>query len=195
MQYIAQTIWDWFSARAHTRHAQAWLFFLSFSESSFFIVPPEVLLIPMLAADGARWLWYSLYTTGASIAGAIFGYVLAYFFFDLVGQRIVDFYHLGEEFAHVGELFNNNAFWVMFTAAFTPIPFKVFVLAAGFFKINFIAFLFASILGRGLRYGIISYLAKRFGAHLTEVCLRYANLLTAIVVVVILAGVLWFLLH
>lgn len=185
MRTLAQGMWDWFSARAHTTHAYAWLFLLSFSESSFFIVPPEILMMPMLAADGRRWVRVALFTTGASLLGAIFGYFIAFFFFDTIGERIIELYHLEDEFAHVAQLFEENVFWVMLTAAFTPIPFKVFVLAAGFFKVNFFWFFVASTIGRTLRYLIIAYLAKRFGPHLTELVLKYANIVTVVVVAII----------
>lgn len=187
MKYLGEVIWTWFSERAHTTHARAWLFLLSFTESSVFIVPPEVLLVPMLAADGRRWIFYALFTTFASVLGALAGYLIGYFFFDLIGERIVHLYHLEDEFAYVETLFSQKAFWVMFTAAFTPIPYKVFVLAGGFFHIAFVPFLIASILGRGLRYLIIAWVAGRFGAVFAEWGLRWANYLTAGVV---LAGAL-----
>ena len=188
--------WHWFSERAHGAHAKAWLFALSFSESSFFIIPPEVLMIAILMADSSRWLWYALFTSAASIIGATFGYFVAYFFFDTIGANIIAFYHLESQFAHVGELFANNAFWVMFTAAFTPIPFKVFVLAAGFFKINFVAFIVASILGRTLRYCIVAFLVHKFGAQTSQLVLTYANRATvAIAGVLGVALVLWYFLH
>ena len=194
MKQLVTNSWEWFSARAHTRHAQAWLFVLSFTESCCFIVPPEVLLIPMLMADSARWMWYALFTSFASMLGAVFGYLIAYLFFDALGAKIIAFYHLTEEFQRVAELFAHNAFWVMFTAAFTPIPFKVFVLAAGFFKINFLVFIIASLLGRTLRYTLISYIAHRFGALATRTMLamseRVTWILTGLGVLVVLSYVL-----
>ena len=185
--------WEWFVERSHGTHAKAWLFALSFSESSFFIIPPEVLMIAILMADSSRWVWYALYTSAASIVGAMFGYAVAYFFFEAVGQQIIDFYGLTEHFAHVGSLYENNAFWVTFTAAFTPIPYKVFVLAAGFFKVDFIAFILASILGRTLRYGIVAYIVHLFGARAARMALRYANTATIILVgIVFVAAVIWY---
>ena len=186
--------WEWFQERAHGSHARAWLFALSFSESSFFIIPPEVLMIAILMADSSRWLWYALYTSAASILGAIFGYAIAFFFFEAIGQQIIDFYGLTEQFTHVGTMFENNAFWVMFTAAFTPIPFKVFVLAGGFFKISFIAFLIASIIGRTLRYVIVAYIVHLFGARAARMALKYANTATIILAgIVFIIAVIWYL--
>ncbi len=190
MPALARKVWRWFAARAHGTHARAWLYFLAFSESSFFLVPPEVLLVPMLAADARRWLWYAATTTVASLAGAAFGYALGYFLFDTVGARIIDFYGLEESFARVGALFENNAGWVMFTAAFTPIPFKVFVLAAGFFNIPFALFFTASLVGRFLRYVVVAWAAHRWGARAADAAIRWANVLTAAAGALVLAA-LW----
>ena len=175
--------WLWFKERAHGTHAKAWLLFLSFSESSFFIIPPDFLLIPILLAGAKRWIYYATITTVAAVAGAIFGYILGAFFLETVGARLVEFYGIAERVTAIGTLFDDNVFWVIFTAAFTPIPYKVFVLSAGFFKVNIFSFIIASILGRGLRYFAIAFLMKRYGEHITRLALRYFTLATFIAVV------------
>lgn len=182
----------WFKERAHGTHAKAWLFALSFSEASFFVIPPDVLLIAILMAGASRWLYYALLTTVASVLGALFGYGIGFFFFDAVGIRIVELYHLTEELARTQNLYNRNAFWVIFTAAFTPIPYKVFVLSAGFFKVNFMVFLVASIIGRGLRYFLVAYITKLFGGGMTRLYLRYFNVITFVVVALATLFVLWY---
>lgn len=185
--------WEWFKARAHGTHARAWLAFLSFSESSFLFIPPDFLLIAILLAGSQRWLGYALLTTLASIAGALFGYVIGAFFFASVGQELINLYGLSEEFARVGALFSTNTFWVMFTAAFTPIPYKVFVLAAGFFRINIWIFLIASIVGRAMRYTLIAYITHRFGEHAARLVLVHANRATVIVLALAaLAALVWY---
>lgn len=176
---------EWFKLRAHGAYAKAWLFFLSFTESSFLFIPPDILLIAMLLVRSREWLYYAIFTTVASVLGAIFGYAVAVFFFDTIGVRIVEFYHLAEEMETVRSLFAQNGFWVIFTAAFTPIPFKVFVLAAGFLKINFLVFIIASILGRLLRYGIIAYAVHILGDRATTFLSRYSVAVTVAVVVLI----------
>ncbi len=186
-----ERIWDGFAERAYGAHARGWLAFLSFSESSFFVIPPEILLLPMIAARPDKWLSLGLLTSATSVLGAVFGYAIAFFFFDAFGVRIIELYHLEEPFAYVGELFERNNFWVMFTAAFTPLPYKVAVLAGGFFKISFVEFLVASIIGRTLRYLIISYGAAVFGPHATKLALRYAGISTVIAVILVGAVVLW----
>jgi len=176
--------WQWFVSRAHGTHAKFWLVLFSFSESSFFVVPPDILLIGILMAGADHWVYYASLTTIASVLGGLFGYIIGYFFFDAIGARIIDFYYLTEKFELVKGLYEGNAFWIIFTAAFTPIPYKIFVLSAGFFKINIIAFLMASLLGRSARFFLVAYLTKLFGNKMSLLFLRYFNLITAVAVVV-----------
>lgn len=168
----------WFKKRAHGAYAKVWLFFLAFTESSFLFIPPDILLIAILLAHSRQWFYYAILTTVASVLGAVFGYAVAVFFFDTIGVKIIDFYHLGEYVDLTRVLFNDNAFWVIFIAAFTPVPYKVFVLASGFFKVNFFVFLVASIVGRGLRYGIIAYAVHMFGKQAMVYLSRYSVALT-----------------
>ncbi len=187
--------WEWFQARAASRHAKAYLAVLSFTESSFFLIPPDVLLIPMLAAGAGRWLYYAFLTTASSVLGAIFGYVIAAGLYEVLGAPIVAFYHLEQEFAYVGGLYEESTFWVVLMAAFTPIPFKVFVLAGGFFGVPFLPFLFASILGRGARFYLVAFLAHRFGPRAAELfLLHFKRATVALVIATLLVGLIWLLL-
>lgn len=161
---------------------------LSFTESSFFLIPPDVLLIPILAAGSGRLLYYVALTTGASVLGAVFGYILAAGFFDVMGQPIIALYQLESEFAYVESLYAASTFWVVFTAAFTPIPFKVFVLAGGFFGVPFLPFLAASVLGRGLRFLLVGFLAHRFGPGAAELFLVRFKWVTILVGILVAVG-------
>lgn len=181
---------EWFKIRAHGAYAKAWLFFLSFSESSFLFIPPDILLVAILLVNARQWFYYATLTTVASVLGAVFGYAIAVFFFDTIGIEIINFYNIGGYIDLARSLFNDNAFWVILTAAFTPIPYKVFVLAAGFLKVNFFAFLVASIVGRGLRYFIISYAVYLFGNRATRFLSRYSIALTFGVVILITVFIL-----
>lgn len=186
MKSIQRDSWQWFKERAHGTHAKTWLAALSFSESSFFVIPPDILLVAILLAGSSRWIYYASFTTIVSVVGAVFGYVVGALFYDTLGIRIVELYSLEEEFHYVGNLFDNNAPWVIFLAAFTPIPYKVFVLSAGFFKIHFFLFILVSIVGRGTRYFLIAYLVHAFGEHVTRMFVRYSNIATAVVVIIVL---------
>ncbi len=176
--------WKWFEEKAKSKYARLWLFLISFSESSFFLIPPDFLLMALLAARSGRWAYLAFITSLASVLGAIFGYLIGYFVFEPVAQPLITLYSLTEEFALVGDLYTKSTFLAVLTAAFTPIPFKVFVLAGGFFGIPFIPFILASILGRGARFFLVAYISHAFGPRVTERILKDFEFYTLIVCIV-----------
>ena len=182
---------NWFTARAHGVHARFWLAALTFSESSFFPIPTVTFLIPILLVSAKRWLYYALFTTFFSVLGGIFGYFVGAFFFDTIGASIVSFYGLTEEMVEVQSQFSRNAFLVVFIGAFTPLPYKVFVLSAGFLKVPFLSFILASILGRGLQFFAISFTLHLFGEHIARSLFKY---FTVIVFALAFIAVVWLLL-
>jgi len=175
---------------ADTPTAGRFLAVLSFAESSFFPVPPDILLIAILASHKThRWVYYSAITSVFSVLGAIFAYVLGFYFYESIGRTIVSFYHLEDSIVVVREFFAGNAFVAIFLAGFTPIPYKLFTLSAGFFNINFFVFIIASILSRTLRFFGVGYIMKVFGREVGFFAFKYFNILTllfAFIVVVIL---------
>jgi membrane protein YqaA with SNARE-associated domain len=184
--HFIRTNWEWFVERAEGTHAKAWLAALSFTESSVFIIPPDFLLVAIVLAGG-KWLYYAILTTITSIAGAGFGYLLGAFFFNMIAAPLVAFYGWGPELDRAQEIFNDGAFWVMLTAAFTPIPFKVFVLAAGFLHVNPLTFFVGSIIGRAARYFVLAWAADRFGMRAITLARRYtvpATIVGALIVIV-----------
>lgn len=177
--------WEWFRERAAGTGAKAWLLVFSFTESCCFIIPPDPLMAAILLVRGDRWLYYALITSAASVLGALFGYLFAAFFFDTVGAPIISFYGLEEELAMVRDSYESDAFLVTLLAAFTPIPFKVFVLGAGFLKVNFALFIFASIVGRTLRYVLIAYATHRWGARVIQLVTRYSGVAAVVLTVLV----------
>jgi membrane protein YqaA with SNARE-associated domain len=180
----------WLHREARGPYAVFWLAGLSFVEASFFVFPPDIILIILILAGSTRWLYLASVTTIASVVGGVVGYAIGYFFFDSIGVHIIDFYHLQEELLVVEQLFNDNAFLVMFTAAFTPLPYKVFVLAGGFFKVPLVAFILASLLGRGLRFSFVAFVAHLFGERLTAIIVRHFNTATLILGIIIIVFLL-----
>lgn len=167
-------------------NAGRWLFLISFAESSFFPIPPDLLLMPIVARLRSKWWYYAAITTIASALGGMLGYLIGALFFNFVGTFLVKTYHLESELERVSLLFQQNAFWAIFTAAFTPIPYKIFTIAGGLFKINFFVFVIASILGRGMRFFAVAYLMKLFGGAVGRLAFKYFNLLTLAVGIVII---------
>jgi len=182
--------WEWFVERAEGAHTKAWLAALSFTESSVFVIPPDPLLIAVVLAGG-RWIYYGLFTALFGIMGAAFGYLLGAFLFDALGAPLVVLYGWEVEIAAVRELFAGGTFLVTLTAAFTPIPFKVFVLTGGFLKVNFFIFLLASAIGRSARYLAVAYATHALGHQAAVLIKRYSILFTILGAAVLFAYAAW----
>jgi len=171
---------------AHTKKAEYWLALISFSEASFFILPPDVMLVAILMYGANRWLYYASFTTFFSVIGGVFGYLIGLMFFDVFGEFIIKTYNLQPQFETVSSLYNNHAFWSVFVSAFTPIPYKIFTITAGLFKISFIQFVVASILGRGMRFFLVGYVMKMFGKKFLDVFTKYFNIITLTIVAIVI---------
>ncbi len=183
---------DWTVKHANGEHAKFWLAGLSFAEASFFPVPPDVFLAAIIAARRQRkWLYYSIITTIASIAGGVFGYMIGVWFFDSLGNFLISLYGLEKSANMIKELFVGNAFWAVFIAGFTPIPYKVFTISAGFFSINFFVFILASTISRGLRFLSVGYIINVFGEEIGKFVFKYFNILTLFIAVIIVVLVLF----
>lgn len=149
---------------ANHRHALIYLFVVAFTESSFFLVPPDVLIIAMLIHTVKQsWIKIASVSTIGSVTGGMFGYLIGMVFYNYIGAPIVNAYGLQAEMLHVQTLFQDNAFLSILVAAFTPIPYKVFTIASGLFSINIFTFVTASIIGRGGRFFLVAYLTDKFG--------------------------------
>lgn len=164
------------------------LFFLAFIESSFFIIPPDVLLIALCTGQPKKSFKFVLACLSGSVLGALFGYLIGALFFASVGQAILDFLHLNSAFLIVQEKYAQNAFFAIFAAAFTPIPFKVFTIAGGFCKVDLGIFVVASILGRGLRFTLVGALIYIFGAKVEKLIDKHFNLFTIAFTILLFVG-------
>lgn len=181
-------LYAWMMKWGDSPWAERALFAFSFSESSFFPIPPDPLLIAMTISNTKKWLRFALITVVASVLGAAFGFVIGLAFFESIGQNIIDAYHLHDEFETVRQSYDTHAFLAVFAAGFTPIPFKVFTLAGGLFRINFPAFLAASFLSRGARFLIVGWLAHKLGARYKDRIEKYIDILSLIFVALVVLG-------
>ena len=180
--------YDWTINWAKTKYASWALFLIAFSESSFFPVPPDVLLIPMVIAERKKWFQIALICSVGSILGALLGYYIGYQFYELIGQKIVDLYNLQPAVDIVSAKYHEHAFIAIFTAAFTPIPFKVFTIVAGLVKISITTLIVASAIGRSARFFIVAILLRLFGEKIQYFIEKYFNLLTIVFVVLLIGG-------
>jgi membrane protein YqaA with SNARE-associated domain len=191
MKNLAQKFITWFEPKADTKVAKFWLFTISFTESFFFPIPADPFLAVVILVQKNKWIYFSALVTVASVLGGVGGYLIGLFLFETLGQHLIDLYHLQPEFETVKILFEDNAFWAIFTAAFTPIPYKIFTIAAGVAKLNIVTFIVASILGRGIRFFIVGFIVKKFGKQFYETFLKYFDRATIIVLILIIIYILF----
>ncbi len=180
--------YDWVIGWAEHRFGAVALFALAFVESSFFFVPPDVLLIALCVGRPVRSLRFAAICTAGSVIGGAFGYLVGYELFELVGRRILDFYGAHDTFAHVGELYRRNLVASLGVAGFTPIPYKVFTIAAGAFHIPIVPFIVISTLSRGARFFLVAGLIRVWGVRIRDFIDRYFNLLTIGLVAALILG-------
>ncbi|MCS7184512.1 MAG: VTT domain-containing protein, partial [bacterium] len=119
-----------------------------------------------------------------------FGYFIGYYFFEAIGKPIISFYNLWEEYSKVASFYEKNSLLIVFTGAFTPVPYKVITITAGLFKINLIEFVLVSFLGRGGRFFLVALLLRLFGNPIRSFLDRYFNILTLLFVLLLIAGFL-----
>ncbi len=139
-------------------HAPRYLGALSFAESSFFPIPPDVMLAPMVLARPARAWWLAALTTVTSVLGGVLGYFIGQFLFTQLGEPVIAFYHAEQAFARVQQWFDTYGVWVVFVAGFSPIPYKLFTIASGVMQMALGPFVIASTVGRGARFFLVAAL-------------------------------------
>lgn len=156
----------WVEKWAAHHHATKALALVAFTESSFFPVPPFVLIVGMLSLDTKpSWVRLAIIGMLSSVLGGIAGYFIGMFFYAYIGAPLVAFYGVGDEVAHLGKVFGDNVFWTIILASLSPLPYKVFTLSAGLFSVNLPMFIFASLIGRSIRFFAVAYVADKYGVR------------------------------
>ncbi len=181
-------LYDWVLGWAESPYGSTALFVLAFIEASFFIVPPDVLLIALCIGKPRRSLHFAAICTVGSVLGGSFGYLIGHQLYELIGRPIIEFYDAGEAFQRVGELYRANLVLALGTAGFTPIPYKVFTIAAGAFAVPFVPFVIISAVSRAARFFLVAGLIRIFGPQIRDFIDRYFNLLSVLFVVLLVAG-------
>lgn len=183
-------LYDWVLHWAETPYGSLALIILAFAESSFFPVPPDVLLIALAISIPRRSFFYALETSIASVVGGMFGYYIGLALMDFIGWRIIDFYNARALFTELFKTFNEYNFWAVLIAAITPIPYKVFTISAGAANANFVVFMLASIIGRSIRFFAVGSLIFIFGERIKNFIDKYFNWLSIVFVVLLIGGFL-----
>lgn len=181
-------LYHWTLGWAQTKYAKLSLFLLAFAESSFFPVPPDVLVIAMTVANRSKWWLYATIASVGSVLGGILGYYIGFALFESVGESIIKLYHLDTYFQIVQEKYSQNAFLAIFTAAFTPIPYKVFTIAGGVFQIPLQTLIIASILGRAGRFFLVALILRIFGQRISETVEKYFDIASLLFVALVAGG-------
>ena len=180
------------------KSSKYYLALVSFVESSFFPIPPDVMVIPMVISKKNDFLKIFLIATTFSVLGGVLGYLIGASFFEL-GMQIMSFYGYEEKLTYLkNNLINSEGFYawlgILFLAGFTPLPYKVFTIASGLISFNIIIFILISIVSRGLRFFIVSYLSYKFGELFTQYMDKYGSKwFTIIGILIVIIGLIFYL--
>lgn len=190
---MIKRLYNWILSWSESRWGWLALFVIALFEASWFPLPPDILLIALcLGATKKSFRFASLCLTG-SILGAALGYCIGYYLWTtpagdptVVANFFYNHVFSVESFNNVGSLYDRFNFWIVFTAGFTPLPFKLFTIAGGMFHINFVMFIIASIVSRGMRFFLIAWLIWKFGAPIKSFIDKYFNLLATLFTILLI---------
>ncbi|MBF0377053.1 MAG: DedA family protein [Desulfamplus sp.] len=185
---MIRRLYDWVIAWADRPGSSLALFVLAFCESSFFPIPPDVLLIALAVGSPMKSFKFAAICSLGSVIGGIFGYIIGWQFMDIFGNKIISFYGLTDQVEYIASLFRQWDAWAVAIAGFTPIPYKLFTISAGAFDVSFSVFLISSIASRSLRFFIVAGMIYYFGIGIRRFIEKYFNLLATTFTVLLIAG-------
>jgi len=185
---MVRRMYDWVLSWANTPYGTPALFVISLMESSFFPIPPDVLQIALSAGKPLRSFWYATVSLAGSVLGAFLGYFIGYIFWTATQDFFFTYVFPEAAFRKVEELYHANDAMAVFLGAFTPIPYKVFTIAAGVCEIALLTFLIASIFGRGARFYAIAAIMYFFGPTVKTWIEKYFELFTIVFCVLLVGG-------
>jgi membrane protein YqaA with SNARE-associated domain len=165
------------------RFADRYLFGLSFAESSFFPIPPDVMLAPMSLAKPQKAMYYAFITTIASVLGGALGYLIGMGFYEWIQPLIEDGGRWAHKYQITRQWFTEWGIWAVFIAGFSPIPYKIFTITAGILQMQFIPFMLASLIGRGARFYLVAFLMKIGGAKMEQKLEKYIDIIGWVVII------------
>lgn len=191
---MIRRLYDWVLSWSSSRWGWLALLFIALFEASWFPLPPDVLLIALCLGATKRSFRFATLCLVGSVLGAAIGYGIGHFLWITPAgdpTAIANFFYDNvfsiESFQNVGNLYDRFNFWIVFTAGFTPLPFKLFTIAGGMFNINFPMFIIASIVSRGMRFFLIAWLIWKFGAPIKSFIDKYFNILATLFAVLLIS--------
>ena len=183
-----RALYDWTLRLAHHRHAVRSMAAVSFAESSFFPIPPDVVLVPVVLANRDRAYWIATVCTVASVLGGMVGYLIGYALYDTVGQLLIHLYHMEDKLEDLRLLYDQWGAAVILVKGLTPIPFKLVTIASGFFAFNFPLFVLLATITRAFRFFLIAFLLKKYGEPVQEFIERRLTLIGWLVLIALVGG-------
>lgn len=184
---MLRKLYDWVFSLARHRHATRSLAVVSFAESSFFPIPPDVMLAPMVLAKPDRAYFYATVCTVASVLGGLLGYAIGYFL-EPVGMAILTTLGKADTFEASKDLFQKYGAWVIVIKGATPIPYKLITISAGVFQFNLALFFILSVLTRSARFFLVAFVLKRWGPPMLKIVERRLALFTVLFLIVMVGG-------
>ncbi|MBW2568073.1 MAG: DedA family protein [Deltaproteobacteria bacterium] len=181
-------LYSWVLHWAETAYGTWALFFLAFCESSFFPIPPDILLIALSATIPKKAFKYALICSAGSVFGGCLGYLIGWQFMLSIGEKIINFYGMSQKVDYIRTLYMQYDALAIGVAGFTPIPYKVFTISAGAFGINFPVFVIASLVSRSLRFFLVGGLIYYFGPAIQSFISKYFNILAVAFTILLVAG-------
>ena len=183
-------LYDWTMEKAAHPAAEWWLALFCFVEASFFPIPPHPLLGLMCLAEPQKALRFGIIATAASVIGGLFGYLIGWGMYDLIGARVIEVTGLTDSFPQAACYLNEYDWEAIILAGSTPIPFKLLTITAGFVGMNLVTFVLASIIGRGMIFFTIGALFRIFGAPIKRFIDKYLGWVTTAFVVLVVGGII-----
>lgn len=173
-----------------SQNALGWLFVISFVESSFFPIPPDIMLIPMVLATPKKAWRIAGVCTLASVIGAYLGYLIGFYFFELIAEPLLNFYGYLDKFNEFKHLYEAWGAWIVFGAGITPFPYKIITIASGVVHLNLVVFTVASIIARGIRFFLIAWLLKVYGEKMRHFIEKNLDWLSILFLILLIGGFL-----
>ena len=187
---MTRKIYQWMLDAASGKNALWALAIVAFVESSFFPIPPDIMLIPMIIAAPKKAWKIATVATIASVVGGYFGYLIGFLGYDLIAKPLLNFYGYLEKFEQFSKYYNEYGAWIVLGAGITPFPYKVITIASGVVGMNIWIFGFASVVARGLRFFIIAGLLRFFGEPIKKIIEKHFGLLSIIFFILLIGGFL-----
>lgn len=185
---MVKAIYDWMLNLASRPNAMWFLAIVAFAESSFFPIPPDIMLIPMvLAMPGKAWKIAGV-ATAASVIGGYFGYAIGVFFFDLIAKPILGFYGYMHQFDVFKDYYHQWGAWIVFGAGITPFPYKVITIASGVVHLDLLTFTVASVIARGMRFYLVAWLLRKYGAPMKIFIEKNLGMLSVLFLFLLIGG-------